>query len=249
VSLDNKTIVVAGAGGLLGRAIVPALLRQGAHVIALDSSPLIYEASKHLFVLQGDITNAASLEQAFDAGVREFSRIDGAVNAAYPRNEHYGRPFLDVTFEDFSENVSLHLGGYFNFMQRCVRYALQTKERFSLVNLSSIYGSIAPRFDLYSETSMTMPVEYAAIKSAIQHLSTYATAYTKGSQFRVNCVSPGGILAQQDENFIARYKTHCRTKGMLDAKDIVGSILFLLSDDSEFVCGQTIVVDDGFHTL
>ena len=60
-------------------------------------------------------------------------------------------------------------------------------------------------------------------------------------------MSPGGIFAGQDDVFVQRYHGYCRDKGMLDPKDIVGSILFMLSDASEYICGQNLVVDDGFH--
>ena len=131
-------------------------------------------------------------------------------------------------------------------MQQCAKYALKTQAKFSLVNMSSIYGVMAPRFEIYAGTKMTMPVEYAAIKSALQHLGSYVSAYTKGTKFRVNCVSPGGILAGQDQAFLGRYNSHCRDKGMLEPKDILGAVLFLLSDASEYVCGQNIIVDDSF---
>ena len=95
---------------------------------------------------------------------------------------------------------------------------------------------------------MTMPVEYAAIKSGIIHLTKYVTSFTKKSKFRVNTVSPGGIIDNQDEAFIIQYERYSRLKGMLDPQDISGAVLFLLSDNSEFICGQNIVVDDGFST-
>jgi NAD(P)-dependent dehydrogenase (short-subunit alcohol dehydrogenase family) len=149
-----------------------------------------------------------------------------------------------VTYADFCENLSLHLGGYFLFMQQCARYAIERGTPFSLVSLSSIYGVMAPRFEIYAGTRMTMPVEYAAIKSGLIHLNRYAHA--KGSKFRANCVSPGGILAGQDPDFLDRYNAYCRNKGMLEARDAVGAVVFLLSDAAEFIVGQNIVVDDGF---
>jgi len=63
---------------------------------------------------------------------------------------------------------------------------------------------------------------------------------------RVNCVSPGGILDDQPETFLKEYKKTCNDKGMLDAEDVVGAFIFLLSDLSRYVTGQNIVVDDGW---
>jgi NAD(P)-dependent dehydrogenase (short-subunit alcohol dehydrogenase family) len=93
---------------------------------------------------------------------------------------------------------------------------------------------------------MTMPVEYAAIKSAIQHWSKYAAAYVNDSRFRINCVSPGGIFDHQPDAFLEAYKSNTHGAGMLDVEEVVGSVLFLLSEQSRYVTGQNIVVDDGF---
>lgn len=251
MNLTNKTIIVVGAAGRLGSVIFDAALESGANIVAVDQSDSVLQAFEkkggdRVLAMVGDITSKESVQDVIAAAVSRFGSVDGAVNTAYPRNNHYGRHFFDVTYEDFCENLSLHLGGYFLFMQQCAKYATDEKKSFSLVNMSSIYGVMAPRFEVYAGTAMTMPVEYAAIKSALQHLGSYVTAYTKGSKFRVNCVCPGGILAGQDQAFLDRYNVHCRDKGMLDPDDIVGAVLFLLSSASEYVCGQNIIVDDGF---
>lgn len=253
MNLNNKTLIIVGAAGRLGKAIVGAALECGANIVAVDQSEQALQTlqveqsnNKRFFAIKGDITQTASIQRVIEAAVAKFGSLDGAVNTAYPRNDNYGRSFFDVTYEDFCENLSLHLGGYFLFMQQCAKYAVEAQVRFSLVNMSSIYGIMAPRFEVYAGTPMTMPVEYAAIKSALQHLGSYVSAYTKGTKFRVNCVSPGGILAGQDQAFLDRYNSYCRDKGMLEPKDILGAVLFLLSDASEYICAQNFVIDDGF---
>lgn len=192
-----------------------------------------------------DITSAPSLDSLIEAVVHRHGRIDAVVNAAYPRNKNFGRKFEAVTFEDFSENLSIHLGGYFLVMQK---FALHFKRMGggSIVNISSIYGVIPPRFEIYEGTEMTMPVEYAAIKSALIHLTKYAAKYFKGSNVRINCVSPGGILHNQPQQFIEQYSHFTLSKGMLESNDVAGAVLFLVSDDAKFINGQNIIVDDGF---
>lgn len=249
----NKTYMVVGAGGRLGCALVSAMLDQGFNVVAADHSQEALDrlqalcgSRQGLLCLAVDITSAETINNVFSKAAQVFGVIDGAVNTAYPRNQNYGQKFFDVTYEDFCENLSLHLGGYFLFMQQCAKYAISTGQDFSLVNMSSIYGVMAPRFEIYENTDMTMPIEYAAIKSALQHLVRYAAAYTKGTGFRVNAVSPGGILAGQAPEFLSKYDAHCSSKGMLDADDVVSTVIFLLSDQSKYIVGQNIVVDDGF---
>lgn len=250
--LNNKCILIVGAGGLLGSHLVSAILAVGAKVIAADiNTDLINERliglgidikSEKLTCSTLDVTNEDSLKLFFE----QHENIDGAVNATYPRNEAYGAHFFDVNIANFNENVSLHLGSSFLFMQQCASYFKRKEKDFSLVNISSVYGVVAPKFEIYENTKMTMPVEYAAIKSAIVHLSKYVVAYVADSRFRVNSVSPGGIFDHQPNLFLDAYKRQTLGKGMLDVTDVVGSVIYLLSDCARYVNGQNIVVDDGF---
>ena len=91
-----------------------------------------------------------------------------------------------------------------------------------------------------------MPVEYAAIKSGMLHLTKYMAKYFKGLNIRVNAISPGGVLDNQPKKFIRQYNDKCSTKGMLESSDLNGTLVFLLSDSSIYINGQNIVVDDGF---
>lgn len=248
-------MLILGGAGLLGRALVRAAAVQGAVVVLGDKNEAergkATQAIKadlpsaELHDLAVDITNSRSLDESFEATVKKYRRMDAVVNAAYPRNEKYGRKFEEVEFTDFCENVNLHLGGYFLASQRAALF-FRKHGGGNIINISSIYGVMAPRFDVYEGTSMTMPVEYAAVKSAIVHLTKYMAQYCKSWNVRVNCVSPGGILANQHVAFLQRYKSHSAGKGMLDPEDIAGSVIFLLSDQSLYITGQNIVVDDGY---
>jgi NAD(P)-dependent dehydrogenase (short-subunit alcohol dehydrogenase family) len=253
LSLNNKKYVVIGAGGLLGLEVVSSLLVSGAEVIAVDIDIECSEVKikargvdvkkSSLTFYQLDITNERDVKAFFDTQ----ADLDGAINCAYPRNKSYGAHFFDVSLESFNENVALNLGSSFLFSQQCAAYFVRCKKAFSLVNISSIYGVVAPKFNIYENTPMTMPVEYAAIKSALIHLNKYVTAYVNDSKFRMNSVSPGGILDGQPESFLRRYKDETLGQGMLECHDMVGAIKFLLSEDSKYINAQNIIVDDGFH--
>lgn len=250
--LQQKKILIVGAGGLLGAKLVKQVLEQGAEVVATDINIELMKAKLEseirdlsetklsLFTL--DITNEKSVKLFFS----ELKGITGAVNCTYPRNKGYGAHFFDVSLDSFNENLNLHLGSSFLFTQQCAAYFKNNEEPFSLVNISSIYGVIVPKFDIYEDTPMTMPVEYAAIKSALLHLNKYVAAYVNDSLFRINSVSPGGIFDHQPDSFLKAYKANTHGEGMLDVKEVVGSILFLLSDQGKYVTGQNIIVDDGF---
>jgi len=248
--LSQKKILLVGAGGLLGGKLVESLLAVDAQVIAADVKleKLNEDLKKRgidintIEVREVDITNQFDVTNLFN----EIGHIDGAINASYPRNSAYGAHLFDVSLESFNENVSLQLGSAFLFSQQCAAYFKRQNHAFSLVNISSIYGVITPKFQIYNDTLMTTPVEYAAIKSALLHLTKYIVAYVNDSRFRINCVSPGGILDDQPDAFLEAYKKQTHGSGMLDSKDIVGSVLFFLSEYSQFITGQNIIVDDGF---
>lgn len=247
----NKYLVVGG-GGLLGSNLISEILLSGSNVVAVDRDLNEMKKVLSLLGLESDSPNLdlRSLDITDEANTKNFfteiDHIDGAVNCSYPRGKNYGASFLDVSQKDFNNNVALHLGSAFLIMRECVNYFNHNKHPFSLVNIASIYGSIAPDFSIYNNTNMTMPIEYAAIKSAIIHMNKYVTSFVSNSSFRVNSISPGGIKADQPKNFIDAYSKKTLGHGMLLPKDITSSIIFLLSSSSNYINGQDIVIDDGF---
>lgn len=253
--LKDKVVVITGGAGLIGQEFVKAVIERhgiaiiadineevGAQVKAQLSSEL---NSTSIDFVRLDITSKLSITAMVDFLHSRYSRIDALVNNAYPRNKNYGRHFFDVEYSDFCENLNLNLGGYFLASQQLANY-FQKQGHGNIINISSIYGVIAPKFNVYDNTQMTMPVEYAAIKSAIIHLTKYMAKYFKGMNIRVNTLSPGGILDKQPEAFLEAYRKQSLNKGMLDKSDMRGTLVYLLSDLSEYVNGQNIVVDDGF---
>lgn len=253
--LTGRNIVVTGGAGLIGSHFCSAILEQNGVLIVADiddarAAPLVWRLrSQHgesrVLFQQLDISSKESQQQLIDNVTKRCGTIHGVVCNAYPRNRNYGRKFEDVELKDFNENVSLHLGGYFLTAQVYAEYFKKVGGG-NIVFTSSIYGIIPPRFDIYEGTTMTMPVEYATIKAGIIHLAKYIAKYYKGAGIRANILSPGGILDNQPENFVRRYNAYSLSKGMLVPDDLRGTLVFLLSNASEYVNGQNIVVDDGF---
>jgi len=253
--LKKKTIVITGGSGLLGVEFVKAIIKNGATAIIADiddykMSIITKELMKKLppekldyYML--DITSKRSLEKCIRDVDKKYGKIDALINSAYPKNDSYGKKFYDIEYEDFVENLGMNLGGCFLSSKIFSMYF--EKQGFgNIINIASIYGVIAPKFEIYKNTDMEMPIEYAAIKSGMLHLTKYFAKYFKGKNIRVNAISPGGILDNQPESFLKMYNNECISKGMLDASDLTGALIFLLSDMSTYVNGQNIIVDDGF---
>ena len=253
--LNNKVVVITGGAGLIGKEFVKAVVENSGIAIIADINEELGKKVKedlskefntiNIDFVKLDITSKNSLKKCIEYLDNKYQRIDALVNNAYPRNKNYGRHFFDVEYEDFIQNLGLNLGGYFTASQQFAQY-FKKQGHGNIINISSIYGVVAPKFELYDNTSMTMPVEYAAIKSGLIHLTKYMAKYFKGMNIKVNALSPGGIFDSQPEAFLEKYKEKCLNKGMLDNSDLKGTLVYLLSDMSRYVNGQNIVVDDGF---
>jgi NAD(P)-dependent dehydrogenase (short-subunit alcohol dehydrogenase family) len=208
--LKNKIIVVTGGAGRLGQTFVNAIAQNGGVAIAAD---IDFNAAERVagdvgedligsvMAAQLDITSKTSILELIENVRAQYGRIDAVVNNAYPRNKNYGAKLENVTYEDFCENVDMHLGGYFLVAQQfCL--AFRELGGGNLINMSSIYGTLTPRFEIYADTEMTTPVEYASIKSAVVQLTRYFAQYFKGDSIRVNSLSPGGIFHNQPSSFL-----------------------------------------------
>ena len=250
--LEGKTIAVIGGNGLIGKEAISAIVRQGGTVVSGSRSGEIESFLKNKVSDQElkkiesttvDVNNPESVEKFFKEILKHHGKCNGVINLSFPRNEFFGAKFEDVTYPSFLENVGSHLGGAFLVCQKAL--SLLTSG-CSIINASSIYGFMTPRFGIYEDTSMTKEIEYVAAKAAIIQMTRYLAQYFKGKGFRINCISPGGVFNNQPQKFVEKYNAQCNTKGMLGGEDLAGTIVFLLSDLSTHLTGQNIVVDDGF---
>jgi NAD(P)-dependent dehydrogenase (short-subunit alcohol dehydrogenase family) len=254
ITLNDKVIVVTGGAGLIGRAFCNAVCEAGGTVVVAEinevqgkkiSEELAAKYNGRAFFSTVDITSEDSVRALIAAVDKKYGRIDGLVNNAYPRNKNYGARFEDVAYRDFVENVGMHVGGYFLISQQFLAY-FEKQKKGNIVNMGSIYGVMGPRFQIYEGTAMTMAVEYAVIKAGIINLTRYIARYYQRLNIRCNAISPGGVFNNQDPAFVARYNSFGTNKGMIDAADLCGTLVYLLSDASSCVNGQNIMVDDGW---
>jgi NAD(P)-dependent dehydrogenase (short-subunit alcohol dehydrogenase family) len=252
---SNKVVIITGGLGLLGRSFIKALLKENHIAVAADLAincpeDFLTELKNENLLdnfnyIHLQITNKQSIQEGISNISSQYGRIDALVNNAHPRNANYLRKLEDSDYQDFCDNLSAHVGGFFLCMQQ---FSLFFKKQGygNVVSMCSVYGIMAPRFEVYEGADFTMPVEYAAIKSGVLHLTKYFSKYYKGCSIRFNCISPGGVENNQHPEFIKRYNSFGMNKGMLNKEDLHGALLFLISDASVFVNGQNLIVDDGW---
>ena len=234
--LQDKVVVVLGGKGLLGSAIADECKKYGAQVAIAD-------------IVDGvDVTNEAQLTAFAQKVKKEFGRVDGVVNATYPSDTKAtgNKPFEEGNIDEMLENASLHLRTCFNTM-RAFAPVFKEQKNGSIVFLASIYGVVAPRFELYEGLSMTQPAEYAAAKGGIIAVTRYFASLYGKDGIRVNAISPGGIAADQPQPFVDAYsKKVLLGDGLLSPEDISGAAAFLLSDSSAKMTGQNLIIDAGW---
>ena len=248
--LQEKKVIISGGAGLIGSALARGIIDHGAGVLLLDvneerGKTLESELGSNALFVLSDTADPKSVDNAIEIGNRKFGDFDAAVHCAYPRSAQWGTIFENLEAESLKNDLFSQLGGTILFSQRMIRY-FRNEKKGNLVLLSSIQGTTAPKFDHYIGTGMVSPIEYSAIKAGVISVTKYLAKYLKNENIRVNCISPGGILDAQPESFLKKYRESCNSKGMLDADDLTGTLVYLLSDYSSYVTGQNLIVDDGW---
>ena len=254
LSLRGKNIIVTGACGLIGKEICKGIAEFGGNIIIADINQTVAEdaASKlrekyniRTMAVPLDITSEESVDNMLKQIREDIGPVWGLVNSAYPRNKAYGAKYENIQLADWRENVDMHLNGYFNVTQKVSKVMIE--QTFgNIVNIASIYGVLGPDFSIYEGTAMTMPGEYAVIKGGLVNFTRYLATYLAKHNVRVNCVSPGGIFDNQEQAFVGKYNNKTPMGRMGKPDEVVGAIIYLLSDLSSFVTGHNMMVDGGW---
>ncbi len=249
--LNNQIVAISGGVGRIGSAFSRAVVENGGRVIIGDINSesghqLVSELGDNVSLFfEGNLTEPNTVDLMIRKGLEKFGKIDAAVHCAYPVSEQWGTAFEDLKPANIEKDLFNQLGGAIFFSQRMIHHFRQ-QGYGNLLHISSIQGAFTPKFDHYKGTDMISPIEYSAIKAGVISITRYLAKYCKNQKIRVNCISPGGILDEQPESFLKKYRSSCNNKGMLDAGDVIGSLIFLLSEQSKYITGQNIIVDDGW---
>jgi NAD(P)-dependent dehydrogenase (short-subunit alcohol dehydrogenase family) len=260
--LDGQIAVVTGACGKLGPMWTEALLHAGARVAALELAgapeseayrSVAHQAGDRLSRFECDVTSRASIEQAVDATVRQFGAPTILVNNAgvdQPPDSGGSRSRIeDWPADQFRQMVEVNLLGTFQVTQ-VIGGGMAARGAGSIVNIGSLYASVSPDQRFYDHLSGTLPFlkspAYGASKAAVVNMTGYFATLWGMRGVRVNTLSPGGVMAGQDEHFTAKYCARVPLGRMAQADDLRGPLVFLASSASSYVTGHELRVDGGF---
>lgn len=245
--LKDKVIIVTGANGLIGREIAKELLDWDARVVYADISADNLSLPDGSSAYKLDLTNNASIDNLVKFTLDKYGRIDGLINAAYPRTKDWGKyKFEETPFSHWKENVELQLNSVFYLDQQVLK-VMEKQGYGSVVNFGSIYGIVGNT--IYEDYGGTSPAEYCAIKGGIINFTRYLASYFGKYNVRVNCVCPGGIWDHQREEFVRNYERRCPMKRMGHPDDIAPLCIFLVSDGAKYITGQIIASDGGWTAI
>jgi NAD(P)-dependent dehydrogenase (short-subunit alcohol dehydrogenase family) len=260
--LDNEVAVVTGACGKLGPVWIEALVDAGARVAALDlcnatPSPafqaIARRAGQSLARIDCDITNRSSIEAAAARIVEELGEPSILVNNAgidQPPDSPAARHQLhELPIDSFRHMVEVNLLGTFQVTQ-VFGARMAARGSGSIINIGSLYASVSPDPHFYEHLAGSAPFikspAYGASKAGVVSLSKFFATHWASNGVRVNTLSPGGVLAGQDEQFKAKYSARVPLRRMAHAEDLKGPLVFLASSASSYITGHELRVDGGF---
>ena len=241
--MKGKVAIVTGAGHGIGREIALSLARNDAEVVVTDVSDAIFEVGKQIEALGSkalpikcDVTELEQAQEVEEKVIGKYERIDILVNNAgiYPQ-----KAFLDMTADDWNMVLRVNLNGTFH----CTKAVIpkMVKQRYGkIVNIASIAGAVVGFQNL---------VHYSASKAAIAGFTKSLALEVAQYGINVNAVAPGpidvGDMAANTEMYQQIIKAIPVGRMGLPI-DIANLVVFLVSDESNFITGQCIVSDGGY---
>lgn len=241
-SLKNQVVIITGGAAGIGGALTTVLSQRGAAVVAVDineeAGKKISESNPDKIIfLNSDVSKKSVAENAVKLAVSKFGKLTGLVNNAHASRQ---KPLMETTEEDWSLSFDTGFYATLYFMQ--ASYPELVKNGGSIVN----FGSGAGLVGLKEQAS------YAASKEAIRGLSRVAANEWAENNIRVNVISPKALtegVAKWKEQYPDQYK---ESAGQVPLgrfgdpeKDIAPIVAFLLSEDSQYMTGQTLMADGG----
>lgn len=262
--INGKIVVITGGTGVLGGAMAMGLALAGAHVVLLGRKKengdavlkKIRDNGKQAMFVQADVLDAAQLLSAKEAILREHKTIDILVNAAggnmpgatiMPEQN-----FFDLQIDQFQKVVDLNLLG--TVLPTKIFCDVMAKQKKGvIINIASM-SSLRP---------ITRVVGYSAAKAAIDNFTGWLAiemAKKFGSGIRVNAIAPGFFITEQNRRLLTNEDGTYTARGQAAINntpfarfgvpdELIGTLIWLCSDASQFVTGVDIPVDGGFNVF
>lgn len=262
-SLKNKVIVVTGATGILGKSFVEALAEAGAKIAVLGrNEEKAIERVNHAkqigaeaFYILTDVLNESVLQNAKEQILNKWGQIDGLINAAGGNipgaTIEENQDLFESDIQDTLKAIELNLYGTI-IPTHVFGKVIAESGKGSIINISSVAAS----------KPLTRVLGYTVAKHGIDGYTKWMStelALRYGDKVRVNAIAPGIFLTEQNRALLLNengsYSKRAQKfingtpyRRLGNPEELKGALIYLLSDASAFVTGETLFVDGGFNT-
>jgi NAD(P)-dependent dehydrogenase (short-subunit alcohol dehydrogenase family) len=269
-SLQGKTALLTGASGFLGRTFAETLLVNGADLVAIGRPANLSRQGQiwserygpervHCYFV--DMYDLEALGKTLDE-IAARHAIEVLINNAHElaHSSGFNTPGGSLeqgTMDVWMRNLTAGVCWPALTVQR-IGAGMKERAGGSIVNISTMYALVAPRPALYAGTTFLNPPAYSASKAAMMAFTRYIASFWGQYGIRANAILPGPFSntedagpnsVQADDPFIEKLKANTCLGRIGRARELAGALLFLASDASSYVTGQSIVVDGGWTAV
>ncbi|HAW59113.1 MAG TPA: short-chain dehydrogenase [Bacteroidales bacterium] len=242
--VKDKVGIITGGNGRLGQTFAESLQLKN-RVYLFDIQEKCSILKERVFYSQVDITNEDATRRAVGDILKKEKRIDFLINNAALQITN---SFEKMTVGDFRRSIDVNLNAAYICI-KAVCDAMISQQSGNIINIASMYGITIADPNIYGNSGLNSPDAYAASKAGLIHLTRYLAVNLAKYNIRVNSISPAGVFNNQPQEFLEKYLPKVPMNRMLNREELVGPLLFLLSDVSSYITGHNLVVDGGFSCL
>ena len=240
--LKDKNIIVTGASGGIGNSIIEKLNTAGANILASGTKIAKLEELKSKFanvkILKFDISQSDKIDKFVESATNELGgKLDCLVNNAGITQDNLA---IRMSFEEWQKVIDINLTSSFLMSKSAIKKMLKNKSG-KIVNITSVVG----------HTGNLGQTNYTASKAGIIAFSkSLALEYAK-KNININCISPGFIKTAMTDKLDEKYRDAIISKipsaRLGEAADIANAVLFLCSNQSSYINGETLHVNGGMY--
>ena len=240
--LNNKNIIVTGASGGIGNSIIEKLSENGANILASGTKIEKLEELKSKFneikILKFDISQSNQIEEFIENATDQLGgKLDCIINNAGITQDNLA---IRMSLDEWKKVIDINLTSTFLLSKFSIKKMIKNKSG-KIINITSVVG----------HTGNLGQANYTASKAGIIAMSkSLALEYSK-KNININCISPGFIKTAMTDKIDDKFKETIISKipsGRLgEPKDIANAVLFLASDQSDYINGETLHVNGGMY--
>jgi NAD(P)-dependent dehydrogenase (short-subunit alcohol dehydrogenase family) len=262
--------MITGGAGFFGLKHAEAVAEMGGFPVILDvAGPAATERARSIVDSYGvkslgvetDVTNTSSVKDALAKTLDSLGRVDVLINnaandpkvgGADDSSEQWSR-LENFPLEMWQKDLAVGLTGA-HLCSQIIGGHLAEQRNGVILNIASDLGVIAPDQRIYRQPGLpddrqpVKPVTYSVVKAGLIGLTRYLATYWAESGVRVNAISPGGMYAGQDDEFVQRLTNLIPMGRMANHDEYKAAIVFLISDASSYMTGANLIVDGGRTT-